>query len=369
MAEPLKHFFDRALVERLGASIHSVHPAFARDRFVAQASRGLGGLELLDRARHIAAALQAHLPADHEQASAVVRRSLGPPLAGTETFGMEVFFYLPHVLWVAAHGLGHFEASMTLQRELTRRFSAEFSIRAYLERHPEATLARLRTWATDPDPHVRRLVSEGTRPRLPWASRLRAFQRDPAPVLALLELLRDDPEEYVRRSVANNLNDIGKDHPGLLLDTCERWAAGASPARQRLIAHALRSVIKRGDQRAMAVLGFSSRPRARAEVSFSPARVKIGGTVALRVKVESESPRPQRLVVDLAVFFIKASGEARAKVFKLRNVDLEPGQSVEIGKTLSFRQHTTRTHHPGEHRVQVLLNGTSLEAGSIMVAG
>lgn len=367
MAEPLKLFFDRALVAQLGASLKAAYPAFAEDSFVGQASRGLNGLELLDRARHIASALHKHLPADFEQACEVLHRSLGPPLSGTESFGMAVFFYLPHVIFVADHGLGHFEAAMALQRELTRRFSAEFSIRAYLDHHTEATLERLRLWATDPDPHVRRLVSEGTRPRLPWAPRLRAFQRDPTPVLALLELLRDDPVEYVRRSVANNLNDIGKDHPDLLVATCERWAEGASSERQRLIAHALRSAIKRGDQRAMAVLGFSQRPKARVEVSFSPARVKIGGTVALKVKVQSESPRQQRLVVDLAMFFIKASGEAKAKVFKLRNVELDPDQSIEIAKTLSFRQHTTRKHYPGEHRVQVLLNGAGIDAGSITV--
>jgi 3-methyladenine DNA glycosylase AlkC len=367
VAEPLKHFFDRALVARLGAGLKAAHPPFPEDGFVAQASRGLDGLELLDRAKHIATALHEHLPPDYEGACEVLHRSLGPPLSGTESFGMAVFFYLPHVLFVAERGLGHFEASMALQRELTRRFSAEFSIRAYLEHHPAATLARLRLWATDPDPHVRRLVSEGTRPRLPWAPRLRAFQRDPSPVLALLELLRDDPVEYVRRSVANNLNDIGKDHPDLLVATCERWAEGAGPERQRLLAHALRSAIKRGDPRALAVLGFSRRPQARVEVSFSPARVKIGGSVALKAKILGEAPRRQRLVVDLAVFFVKASGEARAKVFKLRNVDLEPGQEIEIAKTLSFRQHTTRKHYPGEHRVQVLLNGAATEVGAIVV--
>lgn len=367
MAEPLKHFFDRSLVARLGASLKAAHPTFPEADFVASASRGLADLELLDRARKIAAAMHASLPPDYEQACAVLGRSLGSPLAGTETFGMEVFFYLPHVLFVAAHGVDHFEASMALQRELTRRFSAEFSIRFFLEKHPEATLARLREWASDPDPHVRRLVSEGTRPRLPWAPRLRAFQRDPSPVLPLLEALRDDPEEYVRRSVANNLNDIGKDHPDLLVATCERWAEGASPARQRLLAHALRSAIKQGDQRAMAVLGFSPRPQARVEVSCSPTRVKIGGTVALKVKITSEAPRRQRLVVDLAVFFVKASGEARAKVFKLRNVELEPEQSIEIAKTLSFRQHTTRKHYPGDHRLQVLLNGAATDVGTIAV--
>ena len=121
---------------------------------------------------------------------------------------------------------------MVAQRELTKRFCAEFSIRAFLVRHPEATYARLADWTGDENVHVRRLVSEGARPRLPWASRLRAFQEDPRPVIALLELLKDDPERYVQRSVANNLNDIGKDHPGVAVDLCRRWFDDASPARR-----------------------------------------------------------------------------------------------------------------------------------------
>ena len=136
---------------------------------------------------------------------------------------MDVFIYLPHVFFVAKFGVGHFEASMRAQYELTQRFTAEYSIRGFLERYPERTLARLREWAGDANAHVRRLVSEGTRPRLPWAPRLRAFQDDPQPVLELLELLKDDPELYVRRSVANNLNDIGKDNPTALIDTCRHW--------------------------------------------------------------------------------------------------------------------------------------------------
>lgn len=167
---------------------------------------------------------------------------------------MGVFFYLPHVSFVATYGLdpAHnggrdpFEVSMQAQYELTRRFSAEFSMRPFLIKWPNRTLARLQQWTCDRDPHVRRLCSEGTRPRLPWAVRIPAFIKDPRPTFPILEALMDDEELYVRRSVANHLGDIAKSHPQLAFDLCERWLKGASAERKWLIRHALRHPAKKG---------------------------------------------------------------------------------------------------------------------------
>src|SRR5688500_16652967 len=259
MSTKLKDFFGRETVGAIAQMIERVAPDFDATAFRRAAVRGLGRLELMPRARHIARTLHGHLPADYTKAARIIMGALGPPLDKTDGHAMAPFLYLPFVLYVAEHGLDDLETSLELQYELTRRFTAEFSIRAFLERHPEATLRRLHVWASDPAPHVRRLVSEGTRPRLPWARRLRAFQNDPAPVLELLELLKDDPELYVRRSVANNLNDIGKDHPEILVEVARRWLAGAGPERRWVVAHALRSAVKRGEAGALAALGYGAR--------------------------------------------------------------------------------------------------------------
>jgi 3-methyladenine DNA glycosylase AlkC len=281
---------------------------------------------------------------------------------------MAPFLYLPHVFFVAEQGLDHFEASMRAQYELTQRFTAEFSLRAFLVRYPGPTLARLQTWASDRDVHVRRLVSEGTRPRLPWAPRLRAFQRDPRPVLALLERLKDDPERYVRRSVANNLNDIGKDHPALLIATCRRWLKGAPPERKWVIRHALRSAVKRGDQGALAVLGYSDGAKVAIQhVTLMPRRVRVGGAVTLGFDVVSTARTWQDLLVDFKVYFKKSSGKASPKVFKLKAVDLMPRERARLGKTVSLREMTTRKHYPGTHRVEILVNGRAYPAGSFTV--
>lgn len=246
--------------------ISRAFPAFDQDSFLSESLDGYEDLELLPRGWKIAHALRRHLPSDYVVAAEVLVESLGRKLGKTADFGMQPFLYLPHVFLVSAYGLDHFEVSLRAQYELTQRFSAEFSIRPFLERYPEATMARLKTWARDPSPHVRRLVSEGTRPRLPWAPRLREFQKDPRPVLALLELLKDDAELYVRRSVANNLNDIGKDHPELLVETARRWMSDASDERRWLVGHALRSAVKRGEPGALAVMGFGEE-----------AKVSVGG--------------------------------------------------------------------------------------------
>jgi 3-methyladenine DNA glycosylase AlkC len=366
MAEPLRDSFGADVPRRIAAMIARVYPGFPATRFVDDALSGYEELELTARARHIAAAMARHLPRDPEAAIDILIASLGPKDERLQ--GMESFRYLPHVLFVAAYGLDCFEASMRAQYELTQRFTAEFSIRAFIERHPEATLARLREWATDPSPHVRRLVSEGTRPRLPWAQRLRRFQEDPAPVLELLELLRDDPEEYVRRSVANNLNDIAKDHPDVVVEVGARWLQDATPDRRRLVKHALRTLVKQGYAGALALLGYSGNsPVTVTAVRITPAIPAIGERVRIEVAMRNNSAAVASALVDLRVHFVKANGAHSPKVFKGGELELQPAADAVVRKTVSLAQHTTRTHYPGRHRVEVLLNGVAHDAGTFDV--
>ena len=368
MAEALKDSYGLEIPERIGAMIRAVAPQFDAAGFVATARQGYQQLNLLARGRHMAAALRHHLPSDYPQAIALLLASLGEKTEYSEAQGMAPFLYLPHVWFVAQYGLDHFEESMQAQYELTQRFSAEFSIRFFIERHPQATLARLRQWASDPNHHVRRLVSEGTRPRLPWAQRLRAFQRDPAPVLALLELLKDDPSLYVRRSVANNLNDIGKDHPALLTETAQRWLQGASAERQWLVRHALRSAVKRGEAGALQTLGFGEPPQVSlSQVQLNPQQARIGGKIGIGLRLHNHTASPQALMVDLRIGYIKANGAASPKVFKLKALQLAPGAAAELQKQISLADMTTRKHYPGQHQVELLLNGQPMPLGSFQL--
>ena len=355
MGEPLKNSFGPDVIDRIGADIAAVAPDFDAPRFRRRASRGLDRLELTDRARHIVEALAAELPADRRAALRTLVRSLGPELPDARLAGMDGFVYLPHVLFVAQHGLDHFEEAMGAQYELTKRFTAEFSIRAFLERYPEKTLDRLRRWSSDPNVHVRRLVSEGTRPRLPWAPRLRAFQRDPAPVIGLLDLLCRDPELYVRRSVANNLNDISKDHPGRATAVASRWCDQGVDSY--VIRHGLRTLVKAGDPEALALLGYSPDSPAHVELRLTPRRAAIGGTIGAEVALHNPTADAQQVLVDLRVHFVRPGGRSSPKVFKVGEFTLQPGESRMARKTISVAQQSTRTHHPGRHTVDLMVNG------------
>lgn len=258
---PLKNLMSPALVSLIGQSLAGVVPGFDERRFRREASRDLAGLELRERAASIARAMAEQMPASFDELAPLLIESLGPPLERTEGNGLAPFFYLPHTELIAVHGASSFESGMAANYEVTKRFTAEFSIRPFLVRHRSKCLRVLSRWARDDDPHVRRLVSEGTRPRLPWAKRLASFQADPHLALPLLEILKDDGERYVRRSVANHLGDIAKDHLGLALEVCQRWlrevqeSGGTSAAANRrwIVRHALRHPATMGNERAITI--------------------------------------------------------------------------------------------------------------------
>ena len=365
MAKPLIKQYGADVPQAIASMISQVYPAFDSPGFVHDVLDGFETLALMARGHKIAQVLRRYLPDDFEAALAILMASVEQPHGRDPALTLGSFLYLPHTRFVAEYGLGHFAASMAAQHALTKRFSAEFSIRPFLEHHTQATLRQLTIWATDPNEHVRRLVSEGTRPRLPWAPRLRQFQRDPTPVLALLEMLKDDPALYVRRSVANNLNDIGKDHPALLTRTAQAWLQDANPERAWIVGHALRSAVKRGEAGALSVLGFGNAVQlAVGQVQITPSQAAMGAAVLITFALTNTQNQPQRVLVDLAVHYVKANGQTRAKVFKLTTLDLAPGQTAQLSKKLSLAEMTTRKHYPGRHPVAVLLNGQTQPLGA-----
>jgi 3-methyladenine DNA glycosylase AlkC len=364
MAEPLKNHFGAAIPRQIAAMIETVHPPFASSLFIKEALQGYEVLSLMQRGKKIAQALKSHLPQNYEKAVAILISSLGSRPMGDGTNPISSFLYLPHTVYVSEYGLDFFEASMQAQYELTQRFTAEFSIRPFLIHHERKTLSRLKIWAADKNVHVRRLVSEGTRPRLPWAQRLPAFQKNPMPVLELLEMLKDDTKLYVQRSVANNLNDIGKDHPGVLTKTCRDWMKNASKERQHLIRHALRFAIKRGNREALSVLGFGHKIEVSLRhVSIQPKHVRRGDCVLIEFEIVNTGKVQQDYLADLCLHYIKANGKTSPKVFKLNTFTLQAGQGIVCRKKISLGELTTRKHYPGKHRIEILLNGQAYAAG------
>lgn len=376
MAEPLKYLLNDTVPPRIAAMVRRAWRSFDTQAFLRQIEPGYESLELMARGQRIAQALQAHLPQDVPRALGVLVDSMDPPMgldaAGEPDAGerpYSAFLYLPHSMYIGIHGLPHFEAALAAQHALTQRFTAEFCIRPYLLHHQGATLTRLRDWAQDDNAHVRRLVSEGTRPRLPWAPRLPAFQANPQLALPLLGALKDDPSSYVRRSVANHLGDIAKDHSDLAVGTARNWLQGAPAPREALVRHGLRFLIKRGDAAALDALGVGHAVALDVRAArVLPARARIGDKVRIEVELHNPTPQPQRVLADLKVHYVKAHGGAAPKVFKLQTLDIPPGATMAVGKTLSLQQMTTRTHYPGAHRVELVLNGRPQPLGQFQLS-
>lgn len=250
---PLKMVLDNEAVNQLAENLHHVHPLFNKEAFIEDAMNGIDALSITQRSAHIADVMNTHLPESYPEAIAIILQSLTPPLKETEGNGLAVLFYMPHCNYVAKYGIGYFEISMNAQYELTKRFSCEFSIRPFIVNEQHKTLQVLYKWMNDEDPHIRRLCSEGSRPRLPWSTKIDSFVKDPTPTIGILEHLKNDPDLYVRRSVANHLGDIAKDHLDLVLGICEKWLVNASTELKWVIRHALRNPEKKGHKQAIEI--------------------------------------------------------------------------------------------------------------------
>lgn len=365
MPEPFKNLFNEGVIQVLAERFLLVWPEFDHDGFLSAASEKLESLELKQRSDQITRAMASFLPSDFEHAAEILLAALAvdedPEHARKEeSEGLGGFAIMPMTYYVGRHGLDHFEQSMTLFKEMTKRFSSEFGIRYLLLEQPERTLAELMNWTTDADKHVRRLVSEGSRPRLPWGMQLPAFIEDPAPLFGLLEALKDDPEEYVRRSVANNLNDIAKDHPDKVAEIAGQWLKDADKNRKRLVKHACRTLVKQGHKPTLAALGYGAPHIEIKRLDILTPKVEFGTAVEFELSLASTSGKTQPLIIDYAVHHRKANGKTTRKVFKWKTVTLKAGASQTATRQHAIRPITTRKYYPGTHSVEILINGESM---------
>lgn len=374
MPEPFKNLFNAEIIAGMGDHFAKAWPDFDSAAFIATATEDLESLELKERSDRIRTAMEQHLPEDFAAAAEIMLASLAPEhegdLAGAlvDAQGIAGWAVMPMTHYVGLQGQGHFDLSMTLLKEMTKRFSSEFGIRFFLLETPERTLSHLASWTDDPSRHVRRLVSEGTRPRLPWAMRLPAFIADPSPLLPLLEALKDDPEDYVRRSVANNLNDIAKDHPDLVARIAGKWLKDASRERERLIRHACRSLIKQGHPETLKALGYGAPSVELAKLDVATPRVAFGDALVFDLALVSKAKSDQPLIIDYVIHHRKANGGTSPKVFKWKNLTLAAGGAFTGRRRHPMRQITTRVYYPGRHRLEVLVNGQSVGGADFELA-
>ncbi len=362
MAEPFKEWMNVKLIEVMAEIFARVYNDFDSRAFKKQAEMGLVDMELKARAQHITNALDYHLPRGFDDFSKIALAALHPSddasVKGGE-FGPEGllgFAAWPLTDLVTKRGIDMPEKALPLLKEVTKRFTAEFAIRPFLEQHTDYTLGVLQGWLNDPNRHVRRLISEGSRPRLPWGMRLNKFVSDPALILPLLEALKDDSEEYVRRSVANNLNDIAKDHPQKVSAVAKAWLEGASPNRKRLVRHACRTLIKQGHRATLEALGYMPVKELSAHLTVQTPVVDYGGALEFCVDLTG-GPVGQQLMIDYAVHFVKANGSRVPKVFKWKDIKLDNRGQLSSKKKHAIKPITTRVYYSGEHMLEIIVNG------------
>lgn len=350
--------FNRAYYKRLAAAVKSVYSKFGEKEFLVTVTKGLDELSLNERLRNTSRVLKLYLPNDYLKALEILTRVVERAPGGYTALVFPDF--------VAQYGLQEFQASLKALRYFTVFGSSEFAIRVFLKSDFEHTLAEMRKWSKDTNHHVRRLASEGSRPRLPWSFKLDKLIDDPSLTADILRQLNRDQELYVRKSVANHLNDISKDNAAYLLKELSTWDR-SHESTAWIVKHATRSLIKKGDPSTLKLLNFEKNAACEIKNFVCSKSLKLGQRLELSFELSSEKRKSQNLVVDYRIHYVKQNGQTSAKVFKLKNVVLKPNETLQLKTSQQMKDFTTRKHYPGKHAVEVLVNGEVKASASFLL--
>lgn len=363
MPEPLKNYYNEAFFETLSATLSKGVKGFSKDEFFKKIfNKSWPQLELKQRIRHITTVLHDFLPADFKKAADTLIKITDLTLAGRESAMNYFYSFLPD--YVEVYGINDYGNSMKALERITCLASAEFAIRPFIVKYPQ-TMQQMMEWTQHPNPMVRRLSSEGARPRLPWAMALPAFKKDPSPLLPILEKLKTDPAETVRRSVANNLNDIAKDNPEVVMNIVKRLQ-GTHPNTDWIIKHGSRTLLKKGHDDALDAFGLKRDLKVDvSNIKISPGKLKIGDKATLSFSLTLKEKKAEKLRVEYGVYYVKANGAANRKLFKITENNYQPGKTVVFNRNLRFDDMTTRKHYPGVHKVSMVVNGAEIGETSV----
>jgi 3-methyladenine DNA glycosylase AlkC len=355
--EKLKNIYSKAALQSMALEIAKHYPPFRADSFVDQTWKAIKDLEMKDRVRTISKQLHAHLPNNYESSIEILLNSIQTE---KNPAGISGFLVWPFTQYIEDHGVEKLMESLNALKAITATMSAEFAVRPFIIKYQEKCLELFRDWAEEDNFHIRRLVSEGSRPRLPWGQKIPAFIHDPTLTMPLLKTLRHSEELYVRKSVANHLNDISKDHPKFLIKELTQWKKDYPDCKKIdwILRHSLRSLVKKGDTTALKLLGYSGADYQVKEFQLSPASIKFGNSLEFRLKVRA--PKSQSWMIDYSIHHRKANGSTQPKVFKWKKSNVKKNETLEIRKLHPFRKISTRRYYEGKHFLEILINGVSV---------
>jgi 3-methyladenine DNA glycosylase AlkC len=357
MPEPLKNLYSHNLINMIADEFKDKYASFDAQKFTSSVlSEEWAVLELKDRMRHIAAVLGDYLPSNYSDAIEILI-----PVA--EKFsGLEHMFF-PE--FVEKFGLADFELSMKALELLTSGSSSEFAIRPFIIKYPDESMKQIAKWSQSKSDHVRRLASEGCRPRLPWAMALPVFKKDPAKVLDIILNLINDESLYVRRSVANNLNDISKDNPKFIIDVAKQYL-GQSANVDWVIKHACRGLLKAGDKNVLSLFGYNDAKHVQVKNFRTNSDVVIGDKINFEFDLQSSEGMLGKLRLEFIIDFVKANGKKSSKVFKISEGNYEEAYR-RIEKHFSFKPISTRKYYMGEHAISIVINGNKVATKSFIL--
>jgi 3-methyladenine DNA glycosylase AlkC len=367
MSSLLKDIYSVGFYNSFAAVLATVIPTFDKERYLSLTFTGeFENMALKERMRHNATVLHEFMPDDYLKAVKVMEKiitSLRERQFGVDSLAM---MFLPD--YIEVYGLDHYEHSVKALEFVTQFVSCEFAVRPFLLKYTDKMLAQMLEWSLHESYKVRRFASEGSRPRLPWAMAIPALKKDPAAVLLILENLKNDPSEWVRRSVANNLNDISKDHPAVMMTIARKWH-GISKETDAIIKHGCRTLLKQGHMEVLNHYGLESKSLTMAGFSVLTPGVKIGESLEFAFSVSNDHTEPQTVRLEYGVYYNKANGQLTKKVFKISERIYQPGEKAQISRKQSFKLITTRRFYPGKHQLSVIINGEEKEIKTFDIFG
>ncbi|BDF03281.1 DNA alkylation repair protein [[Clostridium] hylemonae] len=354
MPDLLKNVYNYNSLQKLAHTIQSAYPQFQADEFLQTTmDETWDKLELKARVRKISTSLAAYLPEDYSRALAILDKA-----AAVFTNGFFGIFF-PDFIEVFGQDEENWDLSMSALERYTQYSTSEFAVRPFIISHEERMMAQMYAWSGHENEHVRRLSSEGCRPLLPWGQALVKYKKDPLPVLPILKRLKADPSLYVRKSVANNLNDISKTHPDLVISLAKEWY-GKNEYTDWIVKHGCRTLLKKGNREILALFGYHDSASIKVDgFTLEPAAVPMGEDITFSFSISTEEAAKVRL--EYAVDYMKANGKRSSKVFQISEITLGRNEKKSCTKKHSFAEMTTRKHYPGVHTITLIVNGAKRE--------
>ena len=360
MAEPIKNTFNSNSLLEFARAIQAAYAPFDEEEFLKSTlNETWENLELKARVRQISTQLGKFLPAEYEAALGIIDKLL-------ESYDGPCLFCLPDFVEVFGQHEKYLSVSLDALGRYTQYFSSEFAIRPFIIEHEDFAMAQMLAWATDSNEHLRRLSSEGCRPQLPWGQALVKYKKDPTPILPILEKLKADPSAYVRKSVANNLNDISKTHPDLVISIAKDWY-GKNEATNWIVKHGCRTLLKKGNREVLSLFGYhGDAPVTISSFSLNAKSIAIGDSVVFSFDLLAKKAAKIRL--EYAIDYVKHNGKRNRKIFQLSEFSVNEGTSKQYNRKHSFADVSTRKHYPGPHTITLIINGTEHTSADFLLS-